>query len=227
MPIPGYIPNHVDLALERLLQQFVDKDKVAGVISALTEQIQDLEDTFSDLFTNRTIALAVGQTLDDIGTIVGQPRLGFDDVRYRSLLLAKIGENVSQGDPEAIIQITKLLIGANLVHLQEYYPAGFGLSASEDVPNDLINFFYSRLDRVDPAGVRLEALICFDEADAFAFEGPAGTADGFGDDTAPAVGGMFGKLHMRTLPAFSFDGAENGDEGFGTLEDNLVGGLFQ
>lgn len=227
MSVPTYISNHVDQALDRLLEQFKDKEKMASIVTALTNQIQDLENAFDQLFTERVIANADGQVLDDIGTIVGQPRLGFDDVRYRSLLLAKIGENVSQGDIERIISIAKLLIGANLVFLQEYYPAGFGLSASADVPSNLINFFYERLDRVDPAGVRLEALICFDELEGFAFEGGAGTALGFGDANDVNIGGKFAKLHIRTLPAFSFDGTDNGDQGFGTLEDVLVGGIFQ
>ena len=230
MSVPGLINNHVDQALERLLEQFNDKAKMASVITALTEQIQQLENAFDDLFMKRTIALAEGRVLDDIGTIVGQPRLGFSDERYRSLLLAKIGENVSQGDIERIISIAKLLIGANLVHLQEWFPAGFGIYASADIPSNLINFFYERLDRVDPAGVRLEALVCFNENEAFAFEGGAGTALGFGDATDLSVGGEFAKLHIRTLPAFAFEseaGLNNGDEGFGTLEDNLVGGIFQ
>lgn len=230
MSIDGYISDHRVQALARMLQEYKDKEKFEAIVSALADQIQESEDAFDDLFTLRTITAGSGQVLDDIGTIVGQPRLGFTDERYRSLLRAKIGENVSQGDIERIISISKLLIGANLVQLQEWYPAGVGIYASAEVPADLINFFYERLDKVDPAGVRLEAIVSFDETDAFAFEGGVGTAKGFGDSTDASLGGQFAELNIRSLPAFAFapePGQDNGDEGFGTLEDNLVGGIFE
>lgn len=230
MAYPGYIPDHVVVALDRLLEQYRDQPRIASIITAFAEQSQGEEDAFSDLYDGRWIDNAEGKVLDDVGTIVNQPRLGLNDVRYRALIRAKIGQNVSQGDPERVIQVALLLFGATLVFLQENYPAGYNVSANQDIPIELINLFYSELDKVDPAGVRLEHLIVFDDDEAFAFEGGPGVALGFGDSTNPLTGGMLGKVLSRTEPAFAFapaPGFDNFDQGFGTLEDNLYGGIMQ
>lgn len=229
MAIPGFITTHVTDAKERLLQQYKESAKLKALLDAFHAQVQELENVFNDLYISRVINAASGQVLDDMGTIVGQARIGFDDIRYRSLLFSKVGENTSQGDPEKVLQVVKLLAVANIAQIQEWYPAGYGLYFSNSIPINLINFFYERLDRVDPAGVRLEALISFDETDAFAFAGPAGVASGFGDSSNLAIGGKLAVLNLRTLPRFAFapSGFDNGDDGFGTLADNLVGGILE
>lgn len=223
------ITTHVSDALERLLEQYKGKPRIEGMISCFVEQIQELEDVVFDLPEDLAIATAVGVQLDLIGTIVVQERLGFSDDIYRALLQAKVGENVSKSTPENVIDVVKLLTGAGLVHLQEFYPAGYGISIDQDIDPSLIDFFYDRIERVDPAAVRLESLVCFDPDEAFAFDGGPGTALGFGDLTAPLVGGTFAKIHVRTQPAFAFappPGQETTDQGFGDLNDNLFGGIL-
>ena len=224
------INDHIQQALDRLLEQYRNKPRIEGLISCFTEQIQDLEDVIFALPEDLTIETAIGVQLDLIGTIVQQDRLGFSDTIYRALLRAKIGENISTSTPENVINVTALLTGANLVHFQEYYPAGYGVSVSTDIDPTLIDFFRQRIDRVDPASVRLEALICFDEAEGFAFDGGPSTALGFGDINDANEGGQLAKLHVPTAPAFSFApkaGAIAGtDEGFGSLSDVLFGGIM-
>lgn len=224
------ITNHIEQALERLLEQYKGKIRIEGLISALVEQIQDLEDVVFDLPEDLTIETASGIQLDLIGTIVVQDRLGFSDDVYKALLRAKIGENVSTSTPEDIIDVTKLLTGATLVHFQEYFPAGYGISINISVDPSLIDFFYRRIDRVDPAGVRLEALICFDPDEPFAFDGAPGPTLGFGDLNDANAGGKFAEIHLRENPKFSFapsPGSIPGtDEGFGDLNDPLFGGLL-
>lgn len=231
MAVPGFISTHAQDARERLLEQYKGKERFEALLNAFNAQVQELEQVFSDIYVSNAIANAVGASLDEIGSIVGQARLGFDDDRYRSLIFAKIGENTSQGDPEKILQVVKLLAVANVAMIQDWYPAGYGLWFSNSIPSGLVNFFYERLDNVDPAGVRLEALITFDEHDAFAFAGSAGSASGFGDSTNPAVGGKFAVLELENRSgSFSFaseEGFETDGDGFGTLEDNLVGGVFE
>ena len=73
-----------------------------NAIGAIISGIQDLETTFCDLLEKRLgIYEASGFQLDQIGTIVGQERLGFDDDFYRILLLARIGANISNGETGA------------------------------------------------------------------------------------------------------------------------------
>ena len=224
------ITTHVADALDRLLEQYKGKARIEGLISCLVEQVQDLEDVVHKLPEDLTIATAIGIQLDLIGTIVVQERLGFSDDIYRSLLQAKVGENVSKSTPENVIDVVKLLTGAGLVHLQEMYPAGYGIAIDTTIDPSLIDFFYQRIERVDPAAVRLDQLVCFDPDEAFAFEGGPGTAAGFGDLTLPLVGGLFAEIHVQTQPAFAFappPGQETTDQGFGDLNDVLFGGIFQ
>jgi len=217
------ITDHVQQALDRMLEQYKGKPRIEGVITSFTEQTQDSEDVIHGLTSDLAIATAIGIQLDLIGTIVVQDRLGFSDDIYRRLLLAKIGENVSKSTPENVIDVVKLLTDSSLVHFQEYYPAGYGIGIDKEIDPSLVDFFYQRIDRVDPAAVRLEALICFDDSNPFAFEGGPTPAGGFGDLTDANVGGLFAKLHIRLEPAFSFAppiGQETTDQGFGDLNDN-------
>lgn len=222
--------DHEGKVVALLLEQYKGQPKMEGLIKSFASQIQELENAFFDMVAKRTLDGAEGTILDEMGTIVVQDRLGFDDAFYRNLLKAKVGENTSQGEIEKIIQITQLLTGADLVHLQEWYPAGIGLFFDRELDAALINFFYQRLNRVEVATVRLEALICFDPDEGFAFEGGPGNAAGFGDINNSATGGKIAELHVRTEPAFSFApqaGVTDGDEGFGTFEDPLVGGILR
>lgn len=230
MSTPSFVSNHVQQAIDRLLEQYKDKPNIDGLLTALVEQIQDLESALQDTYDYTDVQTAIGATLDLVGEIVGQARLGFDDDFYRSILLAKVGENVSQGDRERVVQIAKLLTGASLVYLQEYYPGGFGISVDVPVAANLINFFYDKLDKVDPVAVRLEAIISFDADEAFAFAGGPGNALGFGSTTDILLGGKFAYLNIRTKPEFAFAAASasaDDYEGLGTLQDNQIGGIFQ
>lgn len=223
------ILDHTAQAIDRLLEQYKGKPRMEGLLTALVQEWQNIEDVLFGLPDDLKIATAVGIQLDLIGTIVIQERLGFSDDIYRALLQAKVGENVSKSTPENVIDVVKLLTGSNLVHFQEYYPAGYGVAIDTDIDASLTDFFYDRIERVDPAAVRLESLVCFDPDEAFAFDGGPGTALGFGDLTDVNVGGLFAKIHVRTQPAFAFappPGQETTDEGFGDLNDNLFGGIM-
>jgi hypothetical protein len=225
------ITTHVSDAQDRLLEQYKGKVRIEGLIGCFVEQIQDLEQAIFDLVEKRSLSGATGVQLDLIGTIVVQDRLGFSDDLYRALLAAKIGENVSQADPERVREIVKLLTGATLVNIQKNPPAAYSVSINTQIDPSLIDFFYQRIDRVDAAAVRIETLECFDPDSSFAFEGgPIGSGeDGFGDLTDVNVGGQFAEIHVRTQPPFAFEpppNFENSDEGFGDLNDVLFGGIF-
>lgn len=224
------ITTHVNDAKDRLIEQYKGAERFEGLLEAFNLQIQDIEDVIFGLKADLAIETASGAQLDLIGTIVVQPRLGFSDEIYRRLLRAKIGENVSTATIEDIVNVTKLLVGAETVILQEWFPAGFGLWVDVDFDPSLINFFYQRIDRVDAAGVRLEALICYDPDEAFAFDGGIGVGFGFSTISAPLTGGVLADYHSPSLPAFSFlnklGTPQGGDQGFGTIEDVLFGGII-
>ncbi len=218
--------QHVTDALDRLIEQYKESSNVRKMLQSLVPQVQDLEDVVHDLFTSRTLTASEGAQLDKLGELVGQDREGFDDDFYRILITARIGINVSNGEYEKVLDVFKLLTQSALVHLQEWYPAGYGVTADNEVDNDLMKFIANLMKLVDPAGVRLEGIMCFNGDEAFAFAGGPGNAKGFGDDTDPLEGGEFGFLHDLSVP-FAFDGDDTEALGFGDTQDPIAGGAFE
>lgn len=225
------ITDHEQRGLDRIIEQYKEKPRFESLLKIFISQIQELEDETQRSFTEQFVDFAVGQQLDLFGTIVGLERQGFDDDFYRILLKVKIGQNISKGEPRSIINTFKLLTQATLVHYQNLGDAQISLAADTDIDPTLIDFFFTNMERVVMAGVRINSISCFDPDESFSFDGTGPVGLGFSSLAAPTTGGKFAFLHRRTLPAFAF-GSIAGDsdlssEGFGTLADVLAGGIFQ
>jgi len=220
------ITTHIVDALSRRIEQYKSKKNIEGMIRAFVKQIQDLEEVGSELRNERLdLTQTVGVQLDKFGTIVVQEREGFDDVFYRILLQFKIGQNISKGEPAALISTIKLITLASLVHYQNL---GFGqvsLSTDGTIDPALINFVFTNMQKVAMAGVRINSIICFDPDEPFSFDGTGPIGLGFSSLAAPTTGGKFAFLHRETIP-FAFAGDDISAAGFGTLQDPLAGGTF-
>lgn len=222
------IDNHVELALERRLEQYIGKENIKHLIEIEAESYQELEDVFFDLLTKRLdIDVAEGVQLDNIGGLVGQERLGFDDIFYRILIKARIGINVSNGEAERIINTTKLLTKAKFVHYMNQKNAEVAVG-SDGVINPLsVEFLISNLQKVVMGGVRVNYLAIYSPDEAFAFDGPnqktAGM--GYGDMNDSSVGGKQATLYT-IKNKFSFAGNNTSDSGYGSIHDPLVGGVL-
>lgn len=224
------ILTHVSDAIGRLIQQYKGKPKIEGVITAFVEQIQELEDRTFDLFTLRALAIATGEQLDRFGEIVVQDREGFDDDFYRILLQTKIGINISNGEPQAVINTIKLLTQATLVHYQNLGDASIGLSVNTEIAADMVDFIFENMEKVIMAGVRIDFISCFDPDESFSFDGTGPIGLGFSSTAAPLTGGKFAFLHRKSTPLFAFDSVAGTSDptgsGFGTIADPLAGGIL-
>lgn len=222
------ILNHIDQALERRMEQWKEKTNFESVLRSCLGGIQDLENMFFDLDEKRLdIFQAVGYQLDRIGVIVGQDRLNFDDDFYRILLLARIGINVSNGEPERIINTTKLLTKASFVHYMNLRNAEIALG-SDGVINPLsVEFLIFNLQRVVMGGVRVNYLSIYSPTNAFSMDGVNASTPGHGFGTIAdlAIGGEFGQMYT-IKNKFSFSGNNTSDGGFGSIYDPLVGGVL-
>jgi len=227
------ISTHVEDALARLLERYKGKEKTEGIIEALADQFQDLEDVTFSLILGRAISTAEGKQLDLLGTIVDLEReSGLSDERYRVLLYVKIGQNTSQGAPEKLITVLKLLAEADVVFYQNLTRASVLLAADRDLdpssdPDDVI-FLYENLQKVAAAGIRIDYLVSFSENDdSFACAGSNADAAalGFGNTLDANAGGKFARIHRQLIP-FAFDGQSVDRRGFGTVRDPLVGGTL-
>lgn len=237
------ITTHLKDALARLLAQYQGKPLISGLITAMVQQVQDLENGIYPIDQGRQLAFAVGEQLDNIGTIIGLPRNGADDPTYLVLLLGTIAENNSDGTSAAMLNIVKTVFEASTVFIKTPNSAGLGAPAQVafGVGNPQIsNKFYNLVQQIVVASVgaaiRVNYLSSFVATGAFAMAGPqAWTAPGppgftpspsqpwpfgFADLNNPNVGGAFATLIVTSIPLYILleDGEFLLDESGGKLE---------
>ena len=217
------IDTHINDALSRVIEQYKCSEVMTSIITSLVEQIQIAEDSSFSLFNRLDILNSSGSNLDKIGEIVGLPRNGASDERYRLLLISKIGQNTSNGEPSKVISIYKLLSNSGNVHLQELYPAAISLTGDGDFNNSSPQEVYDVIQSIVAAGVRVDALISYDPECFFVFEGdPEG--QGFADDNQ-TDGGCLATV-LDTSKPFAFSGGGQDTDGFGSLNDSVIGGTL-
>lgn len=221
------ITNHVEAALNRLIEQYKESQSIKDLFEALVQEFQNLEDAGIPLCDRLDVNAISGENLDKFGEIVDIGRNGLDDQAYRLFLLGKIGVNVSEGEPERIISTWKILTAAAFVHYMNLNSASIELATDGEIPAGLENLAYNLITQTVAAGVRIDGLIFSDPDCIFAFAGPntAQVTQGFGTLADPLVGGCFSWL-VRPTPDFAFDGDNSDLQGFGTVQDPIVGGIF-
>ena len=223
------ITDHVDKAKARLIQQYKQKPRIEGMVEAFTQEKQNLETVAKDLNEKRTLDNSIGVQLDGIGSIVGEARRsGESDTAYRVRIKARIGINISNGEPERMIETFQVLTGASFVFFSDLAYGSVALSSSVTYATQSeVDEIIAIMESVAPAGVRVDYIGIFDTdlSDTFAFAGIL-PGKGFSSTVAPTTGGKFATLVLRD-GEFAFGstaGTETVAEGFGTTEDPLVGG---
>jgi hypothetical protein len=126
--------DHSGKMLARLAEEF-RKPRISAILTGEAAQYQAIEDAFWQLLVERGVDTAVGNALDVLGRIVGEPRQGALDADYRLRVRARIRVNRSDGTIEDVIDVVRLLIGSVLLpsavlKLTEYYPAAFVIRVS-------------------------------------------------------------------------------------------------
>jgi len=189
--------SHCDEAVLRLIAQYEDKPRMHALLCTFVGQIQELEVAIFDLYTERTIDTAVDAQLDALGSIVGQPRLGFVDANYRSFIKARIKINLSSGRPEELIEILRLIadpLEATDIRLTEVPPAGLHLALLSDIGTLDPDIAFTLLRSAKSAGVSFQFIFSTEPAlEQFTLDadttGQLDTALGLGNILDAAVGG--------------------------------------
>lgn len=218
------ITNHVQQALDRRLEQDKGKAGIANLTAAFVEPLQALENTFLDLLTMRTLGAASGVQLDRLGDEVGIDRLGLSDADYAQRISARILVNISNGEPETLIQIFKLLTQGSLVVFEEHFPAGYGVMSNGGIPLEQQDLVLALMEAATGGGIRMDTFGQFDATAAFAMAGTIYPGAGFGSTLDPTAGGKLGHLYFRSSAQFAFAGADPTTHGFGNTLDPVVGG---
>ena len=122
---------HLKEALDKLLSQDWDKERIQYVIKAFADEgIQPLEDSLWSLFVGLPLDAAVGVQLDRLGKIVDLARAGLTDDAYRARLRAKIRVNRSFGQADDLLDVVYLTApGATGVSVKDEPPAHVRVTA--------------------------------------------------------------------------------------------------
>lgn len=127
------------------------------LLICLVTPAQDIENAYQQLLTLRGINTAVGVQLDQVGSLVGQARLGLDDDDYRRYIRARIVVNRSNGKYEQLIQICRLVINdpAATVSVQRAGTATVVATIDGPLSIDIAEILAALLEQAKAAGVRI------------------------------------------------------------------------
>ena len=135
--------------LELLISQWQDNKNVTGLLTSLMETAQPAEDLMFQLLNERDVFSAIGEQLNVIGRLVGEPREGRLDTPYRTAILNRISINNSDGTLPSVVETMTAVSGSNMCKAWEHYPASIYLSVDNASSNELAE----TLDIVSAAGV--------------------------------------------------------------------------
>jgi hypothetical protein len=150
------ITDHVAQGLSHLIEQYKGKPRIEAFLTSFLEQTQELEDAIFQLIDSN-LSNATGDMLRKFGKIVGQTNPGLNDNNYRVLIRARIAVNRSNGYPDELINILKLVAlstgetPANITFREGHQ--GYVLYLTSDVGDIDPDIIWGLLDEADAAGV--------------------------------------------------------------------------
>ena len=199
----GRNDNHADEALSHLIQFFKNKERITALMDSWSTQAQQLEQVFWDLLTKRFLSVAIGVHLDNLGSIVGEPRKGRLDPAYRAAIRVRILVNRSNGRIEELLSIAKLMLGGGDdvdVQLTEAHPCAMTIRIRSELNGADMFDLAAFLRRAKAGGVRLVTIVELEVGGTFRWGntptsagstvgGAPGT--GWGSTTNPTIGGKW------------------------------------
>jgi hypothetical protein len=133
--------------------------KFLALLSTYLVQIQQLEDAIYDVFVGTMLPAAVGDALDMLGELVGQPRAGRDDATYKLWITARVMLNDSSGRPPDILGIAQAIMPpSGTIILTEYFPGAFKLELLGVTIATTGQQLHELFQQAKAAGVRIDVV---------------------------------------------------------------------
>ena len=176
--------DHVASGLGKLISQYSDSPNVQFLLQTFLEELQEIEDTNTELLLQDSIADAEGVQLEGIGEHLGKRREGLSDVDYRVALNIQKILNAGEGQFSTALQMWRTVTGSPTATMQEDFPAGVSLYSDVGAPTlSSITQFTQTL----PITVTASITSSFSANPAFCFDG--GDGAGFGTTEDASIGG--------------------------------------
>lgn len=201
------ITTHVQDALARLMQEYKNSEQLQDILSALVDQVQDIEDATYDvdngrMLYNGTTYPAIGVQLDAIGDIVGFARNGLPDDQYLLFILGKIAVNFSDATIATILYVANAMFENPVgFKMYEIYPAAIALSFQSTIVDPvLFPTIAALIQKALGAGIGLSFISQGSQSNPFSFKDQTGgvpplpNSHGFDDLLSPGQGGLFADL---------------------------------
>lgn len=136
------------------LTQFYGDAVHEAISSVIALEYQRFENVAYDVLNKRLLANAVGDILDDWGSLARVDRLGRTDDDYRLIIQVAIAAADSDGGADQISWIATQLVGADVMYTQEG-EANFSLQyfSRDALSDDLKAEAIELIGRAVPAGV--------------------------------------------------------------------------
>lgn len=119
------MPDLAEQFRRLLLAQDRDKPNTLALAAAIGVALQAVEDDLFNLPLATSLRLATGDALDRVGAMVGEDRLGLDDGAFRRFIGARILVSQSEGTPEELLAIFRIITGTPDCYHFDLPPGGF------------------------------------------------------------------------------------------------------
>lgn len=183
--------DHCEIAKHRLAWQFHERTHLNELVCDIGDRCTEIEQGLADVKAFRSIETAFGDTLDNIGRTIGQPRNGLSDADYRVRLRARAQVIGSMGRPDELLAILVTLddgFDLSQITLTEEYPAAVVLHCQVAAGEQPLGEAFARfLIQAKAAGVKI--ILEFEEQGVTLFSWSTSP-----DDPAPSAGSGWAEI---------------------------------
>lgn len=160
--------EHVLEGISHFTELFKHGPRNQAMAAALLDQVQELEDAIWDVFQAFDPDTAVGNALDLLGQLVGEPRLERVDDEFRTAIRVRVLVNASDGKTEQLYAILAGIFGAfetpPVFRIYETYPLTIAAEIVGDPGAVTIETIHRLLTQAKAGGVRLDTILAAEGA---------------------------------------------------------------